>query len=107
MTYRILVGSYTSDVTTLEFDPNARTLRVTSALTVGHHPSWLTRHPSDPTLVYTGLEQAEGKIVAFKISPEGVVSVVGEADSGGSDPATLEALDKELVVGNVRGHQTS
>ncbi|KZV76423.1 putative isomerase YbhE [Peniophora sp. CONT] len=100
MTYRILVGSYTSDVTTLEFDPDASTLRVASALTVGHHPSWLTRHPSDPSLVYTGLEQAGGKILVFKIDTEGAVTVVGEASGGGEDPASLEALDKELIVGN-------
>ena len=102
MTYRILVGSYTSDVTTLEFDPDARTLQVISALTVGHHPSWLTRHPSDPTLVYTGLEQTEGKILAFKVDSEGTIKVVGEANSGGADPASLEALEEELIVGNVR-----
>lgn len=107
MAYRLLVGSYTSDVTLLEFDSDARTLRVASALTVGYHPSWLTRHPSDPSLVYTGLEEADGKILALNLSSEGTISVVGEASSGGEDPASLVALEKELIVGNVRVSSTS
>ncbi|KAI0268656.1 3-carboxy-cis,cis-mucoante lactonizing enzyme [Gloeopeniophorella convolvens] len=98
--YRILVASYTDHVTTLLFDPAGPTLKVASELRVGHHPSWLTVHPDDPYLVFTGLEQAEGVAVAIKYDEEGRGTVVGEIPSGGADPASLLAVKDTLLVGN-------
>ncbi|KAH0829018.1 Lactonase, 7-bladed beta-propeller-domain-containing protein [Lanmaoa asiatica] len=52
---------------TLEFDPaplaGTPTLKLTSQVKVGHHPSWIEAHPSDRSLIFTGLEQADGQIV--------------------------------------------
>jgi hypothetical protein len=102
MTLRILVGSYSRAISTLSFDPVTRTLRLVASTEVGHHPSWLARHPSDAALVYTSLEQADGRVLALRVDGEGHVRVVAEAGAGGRHPASFEALEDELVVGNVR-----
>ena len=106
MVYRILVGSYTNEVSTLAFDPEARTLTVTSSISVGHHPSWITPHPTDKSIVFTALEQFEGKIVVLKLDEEGRATIVGEGPSGGRDPCALVAVDDQLLLGNVR-HRSS
>ncbi|KAH9833974.1 putative isomerase YbhE [Rhodofomes roseus] len=100
MPFRILVGSYTNEIYTVSFDPDAAKLTLESTLTVGHHPSWLTPHPTDPSLVFTGLEKDGGKAVVVRYDAEGKGTVVGEAPSGGSDPCTLLALGTELFIGN-------
>jgi hypothetical protein len=64
--YRILAASYTDCITALLFDPIGPILKVTSEVKVGARPSWLTVHPNDPSLVFTGLEQREGVVVALK-----------------------------------------
>ncbi|TFY58628.1 hypothetical protein EVJ58_g6304 [Rhodofomes roseus] len=100
MPFRILVGSYTNEIYTVSFDPDAAKLTLESTLTVGHHPSWLTPHPTDPSLVFTGLEKDGGKAVVVRYDAGGKGTVVGEAPSGGSDPCTLLALGTELLIGN-------
>ncbi|KAF8161537.1 Lactonase, 7-bladed beta-propeller-domain-containing protein [Crassisporium funariophilum] len=100
MANRILVASYTNDIVTLTFDSTNSSLEVTSTLTVGHHPSWLTSHPSRPSVVWTGLEQAEGKIVALGFDENGVGKVLAETSSEGEDPCSLVALDDELLIAN-------
>ncbi|KZT72346.1 putative isomerase YbhE [Daedalea quercina L-15889] len=105
MAFRILVGSYTNEIYTVSFNPDVLKLTLESTLTVGHHPSWVTPHPTDPSLVFTGLEQEEGKVLVIKYDAQGKGTVVGEASSGGADPCTLLALGTELLVGNyTSGH---
>lgn len=98
----ILVGSYTNDVRTLAFDPTTKTLQVTSSLTVGHHPSWIASHNAHPSLVWTGLEQSEGKILALSYDKQGNCKVVSESSSAGSEPCFLWAEKHELIIANVR-----
>ena len=102
MCYRILVASYTDVLTSLLFDPKGPTLKVTSEIKVGNNPSWLTVHPNDPTLVFTGLEVAYGIIIALKFDENGNGTIVGQISSGGADPASLLATTDILLVGNVR-----
>ena len=102
MVYRILVASYANEVYTLAFDPEAPSLTLTSTTTVGFHPSWITPHPTDKSIVFTALEQDEGKIVVLKVDEEGRVTVVGEGPSGGKDPCNLVALSEDLLIANVR-----
>ena len=105
MCYRILVASYSDGLTSLVFDPKGPTLKVISEIKVGNRPSWLTAHPDDPTLVFTGLEQSDGIIVALKFNEDGNAAVVGRIPSGGEDPASLLATTDTLLVGNVRRHR--
>ncbi|KAI0048625.1 putative isomerase YbhE [Auriscalpium vulgare] len=98
--HHILVASYTDAIATLRFDSTARELKLVSTVQVGHHPSWIVTHPDDPSLVFTGLEQADGRILALKYDAEGRGTVVGSISSGGADPASLLAADGTLFIGN-------
>lgn len=99
-TYRILVASYSSSIYTVEFSTSPPALRLVSSVEVGHHPSWITPHLSDPTTAFTGLEQADGKVAEVKYDEEGKGTVVGVLESGGADPCTLLAVGQELIIGN-------
>ncbi|KAG5644309.1 hypothetical protein DXG03_008727 [Asterophora parasitica] len=100
MVHLILTSSYTNEVSTLTFDPEASSIEVTSSVTVGHHPSWITFYPEDHSLVFTGLEQTDGKVVALKFDQEGKGEVVAEASSGGADPCSLVSTKNTLFVAN-------
>jgi len=106
-TYKILVGSYTDSIHTLEFNPSGSTptLNYLSSVKVGHHPSWIECHPSDKSLIFTGIEQADGKIVLVKYDEHGKGQKIDEAtcSSGGADPCTLLVTENELIVGNYSG----
>jgi hypothetical protein len=103
--YRILAASYTDRITSLLFDPTGPSLKVTSEVKVGARPSWLTVHPSDPSLIFTGLENLEGVVVALKYDKDGNGTIVGQIPSGGADPASLLATADTLFVGNVRARR--
>lgn len=100
MVFHIYVGSYTNEIYTLAFDPDAPSLSLASTLTVGFHPSWLAAHPSDPSIVFAGIEQTEGEIVVVKFDEGGRGSLLGRVSSGGASPCTLVATDTELLVCN-------
>lgn len=102
MVYRIYVGSYSDNISTLEFDPEAPSLKIVSSIILGHHPSWVTAHPKDTSLIFTALEQADGRIIAVKFDHDGKGSIVAETPSGGADPCTLLCLESQILVGNVR-----
>ncbi|CDO76735.1 hypothetical protein BN946_scf184813.g5 [Trametes cinnabarina] len=98
--YRILVASYTNEIFTLAFEPDTPSLKLASTVTVGHHPSWITSHPKDKSIVFAGVEQTEGKVVVLKYDEEGRGTVIREIPSGGADPCSLLALGNELLIGN-------
>ena len=100
--HRILVASNTSTITTLFFDPNGPTLQVTSNVVVGPSPSWITGHPTNPFLAFTGLIQGDGVVVALTFDDTGNGTVVGQTPSGGAVPASLLATKDTLFVSNVR-----
>jgi 6-phosphogluconolactonase (cycloisomerase 2 family) len=106
-TYKILVGSCTDSIYTLEFDPapsdGTPTLKLLSQVNVGHYPSWIETHPSDRSLIFTGLEQTDGQIVVVKYDKDGKGQKINEATcaSGGAGPCTLLATEHELIIGNV------
>lgn len=102
MAYRIYVGSYSEEISVLSFDPATPSLSLISSVKVGFHPSWVTPHPTDPTVVFTGLEEEKGTIVALKFDQHGHGFAVGESSSGGASPCALVAVGSELLVGNVR-----
>lgn len=106
MVFRILVGTYSDAIYTLTFDPSKpedSALSLSSTLKVGHHPSWIERHPSDPAIVFTGLEQADGRLLALKYDlSNGEGNVVAESPSGGQDPCTIVATKSHVLIGNVR-----
>ncbi|KAF9047665.1 Lactonase, 7-bladed beta-propeller-domain-containing protein [Panaeolus papilionaceus] len=101
MVHRILVASYTNDIVTLTFDPDTSSLSVSSSIEVGFHPSWITANPKHhPGVVWTGLEQPEGKVLALKYDEEGKLEKLAEAESAGHSPCSLLALKDEVLVAN-------
>lgn len=101
MTYRILTATYTDRIETLSFDFEARSLSITSSLTVGHHPSWITPHPENPAIWFTALEQQDGRVVVIEYDKEGKGNIVKEFPSQGADPCTLVVYKGDLLIGNV------
>lgn len=100
MAYRLLVSSYTDAIYTISFNAEAGSVDLVSTTRVGHHPSWVTSHPDDASLVFTGLEQSEGVVLAIKFDDKGEGKVVGRVSSGGADPCSLLATKDELLVAN-------
>ncbi|KAI0752824.1 putative isomerase YbhE [Daedaleopsis nitida] len=100
MVHHILVASYTNEVSTLAFDPEVPSLTLSSAISVGHHPSWITPHPTDESIVFTALEQADGRIIVLKLDDHARATQVGDGPSGGADPCTLVVVDDQLLLGN-------
>lgn len=102
---KILAGSYANEIYTLEFDPSTGSLSLSSSLTVGFHPSWITAHPSHPgsgTVIFTGLEQTAGEVIAVSFDKDGNGKIETRGiSSQGEDPCSLLATKDELIVGNV------
>jgi hypothetical protein len=107
--YHFLVASYTDSIVTLEFDPthSPPVLKQTSSLKIGHHPSWIAEHPTDPSVVFTASEETNGKAFALKVDSQGSAQIVASIPSEGADPCTLVATEEELIIGNVSGINAS
>ena len=104
MSRKILVASYASHITTLSFDTTVSppTLSVISSLEIGYHPSWITPHKTDTSVVFTANEQADGVVKALKFDLRtGEGKVIAEANSGGADPCHLAVSGDDLITANV------
>ena len=103
--YRILVASNATSITSLLFNPSGTsgaTLNVTSETVVGTQPTWITGHPTNPSLAFTGLEQDDGKAIALTYDDTGNGTIAGEIPSGGAVATFLLATTDALFVANVR-----
>jgi 6-phosphogluconolactonase (cycloisomerase 2 family) len=110
MSRKILVASYTSNITTLSFDTAASppSLSVVSSLEVGDRPCWITPHSSDTSVVFTSNEQPDGTVKALKFDLNtGQGKVIAEASSGGADPCHLVVFGDDLITANVSPCQVS
>ncbi|KZP28433.1 putative isomerase YbhE [Athelia psychrophila] len=101
---RIIAGSYANEIYTLEFDPSSGSLSLSSSITVGFHPSWITPHPAQPssgTVIFAGLEQAAGEVVVVSFDKDGNGKIETRGiSSQGEDPCSLVATKDEIIVGN-------
>jgi 3-carboxy-cis,cis-muconate lactonizing enzyme. len=102
MVYKILVASYTDEISTLSFDPQSNSLTTSASHVVGQNPSWISSYPGDPSLVFVALEQPQGKAILVNYDKAGNWKVVGEVPSGGEDPCSLLTTKDELFIANVR-----
>jgi 6-phosphogluconolactonase (cycloisomerase 2 family) len=90
------------------FDDSKGTLDLVSSVKVGHHPSWITFHPEDRSVVFSGLEQSDGEIVELKFDQQGEGKIICRVKSGGKDPCSLLATKDQLLVAHVSPrHNTS
>lgn len=99
--FQILVGSYTDEIYTLLFDDARGSLDVVSTVKVGYHPSWISFHPNDRSIVFTGLEQSDGTAMTLRFDEEGKGEVICKTQSGGKDPCSLLATADEFLIANV------
>ena len=104
--YRILVVSYTDAIYTVQFTPPTTeakgSLKLMTSSVVGHHPLWLTCHSSDDSLVFTGLELDDGRLLAIKFDhSNGKGKVLADVSSGRKGLCTLATNSDALFVGNV------
>ncbi|KAF7977949.1 hypothetical protein HWV62_2033 [Athelia sp. TMB] len=105
---KILVGSYTNTIYTLDFDPTAdqaSRLTLSSSIDVGFHPSWIAPHPNNGniggTIVFTGLEQEVGEIVVVSFDADGKGKIEASGISTrGADPCTVLVTKDEVIAGN-------
>jgi len=100
MRYRILVGSYTDRITTLEFDSDAKSLCVHSDTRAGQSPSWIAQHPTNKSLIFATNEVTDGKIQLFRLAEDGSLSFLEGCSSGGENPASLGVSEQAVFVGN-------
>lgn len=101
MSHRIIAGSFTDEIYSLDFDPSSMSLTFVAAATVGHSPSWIICHPDDHSLIFAVSAKPEGKVVAVKFDENGKGKIVGQSLSGGAGPCSLLAATDELIVANV------
>ena len=95
---RILVASYTPNITTLEFE-NGK-LKPIAQSPAGMNPSWVAAHPSEKSLILATNEVDDGKVHLFRLQPDGKLKLLETVGSAGQDPAHLAVLGDEVVVGN-------
>ncbi|CAE6524220.1 unnamed protein product [Rhizoctonia solani] len=98
--HRILVASYTPNISTLEFDPIAHKLKPIALSPAGTNPSWVAAHPTDPTLIAATNEVTDGKVHLFRLQKDGKLKLLETVGTDGEDPAHLAVLEDEIVVGN-------
>ncbi|KAF8588825.1 putative isomerase YbhE [Ramaria rubella] len=106
MSRKILVASYSSQITTLSFDSQASppSLSVVSSVDAGYHPSWITSHKTDASVIFTANEQPEGKVKALKYDlTSGEGKIIAEVSSGGADPCHLAISGNDLIIANYSG----
>lgn len=107
LSLKILVGSYTSVITTLLFSTSPPSLRIYSTSPAGSNPSWIASHPSNRSLLFATQENTPGRILSFFVQPDGSAARLSSASSGGNGPAYLGFSDdgSEIYLPNVCGDQ--
>ncbi|KAF8716662.1 Lactonase, 7-bladed beta-propeller, partial [Rhizoctonia solani] len=98
--HRILVASYTPNISTLEFDPLAHKLKPVAQSPAGTNPSWVAAHPTEPGLIAATNEVTDGKVHLFRYLKDGKLKLLESVGTDGEDPAHLAVLEDEIVVGN-------
>lgn len=97
MTYKLLVGVYGDAVSTLEFDPAAKALKVLKESTVSPNPSWIAAGKDG---LY-GISEAEpGLVTRLQLEGDGVKET-SKKETGGGPAHVLITSKEDVVVSNV------
>lgn len=102
--FTILAGGFTSFIATYVLDTDTGSLTLTKQNPSGDSASWIARHPTDPTTLYSVNEIGPvGSVQSFLVDEEGGLTVVDTAPTGGNAPTYTEFLSTGEVTGlNVR-----
>ncbi|NJP33047.1 lactonase family protein [Micromonospora sp. HSS6-12] len=105
------VGGYTaasggrgSGIVAARRDPDSGALTPLGTVAVTPSPSFLARHPRLPVL-YAVNELTTGEISAFRVAPDGDLSLLGTRPTGGAEPCHLAVAPdgRHLFVANYGG----
>ncbi|KAG9011827.1 hypothetical protein FRB94_007553 [Tulasnella sp. JGI-2019a] len=106
MSFKILVGSYTTFITALSFtlsSPGSGTLSFLNKSPAGTNPSWIASNPTNSSIVYASQENYNGQLLSFILNPStGALTQRGTISTGGGLPAYFRPLQsgKEIVAAN-------
>jgi 6-phosphogluconolactonase (cycloisomerase 2 family) len=98
--FTILAGGFTSFIATYVLDTDTGSLTLTKQNPSGASASWIARHPTDPTTLYSVNEIGPvGSVQSFLVDEEGGLTVVDTAPTGGNGPTYTEFLSTGEVTG--------
>ncbi|KAG8741988.1 hypothetical protein FRC10_002146 [Ceratobasidium sp. 414] len=100
--YKILVGAYSSVITTLLFNPGTSNLAIYGTSPAGSSPSWITTHPTNKSVLFATQENPTGALWSFAIGSQGLLTQLSAVTSGGDGPAFMLAPSngKEVIAMN-------
>ncbi|KAJ3014138.1 UNVERIFIED_CONTAM: hypothetical protein HDU68_000409 [Siphonaria sp. JEL0065] len=116
---RLLIGSNSKTIATVDFNQSENTLRLVETKEVGYRPSWIHHHKSDTVdVLLTNNEADIGRVLVYDITVSGTpfsdftldsLLLRFNEESGGADPCHMSvSLDgKWLFVANYNGGTVS
>ncbi|KAG1823198.1 Lactonase, 7-bladed beta-propeller-domain-containing protein [Suillus variegatus] len=97
--FTILAGGYTSFIASYMFNSETNTLTYLNQYITGGNPTWITSHPTNKSVLYAVNEnQPTGALQSFMVGPEGALTLVETAYSGGSGPPYCSGLSTGQVA---------
>ncbi|TFL03113.1 putative isomerase YbhE [Pterulicium gracile] len=97
--FRLYAGGWTAFIVSYLFDSETNQLTLESRSPTGPSPSWLSLHPSDPSVLYTTNEYGPvGALQSFRIAENGTLSLGDTTESGGNGPTYTERLSTGEVT---------
>ncbi|KAG8722006.1 hypothetical protein FRC09_007004 [Ceratobasidium sp. 395] len=104
VSYKILVGAYSSVITTLQFTSGNTNLATIATSNAGNSPSWIQAHPTNKSVLFATQENSNGQILAFSIGSQGQLTQVklASVSTSGDGPAHLlvPTSGNEVVAAN-------
>ena len=97
MAYKLLVGVYGDAISTLEFDPAAKSIKVTKESSVCPNPSWIAEGKGG---LYS-ISEAEPGLVTQLERDGDVVKETSKKETGGGPAHILVTSKGDVVVSNV------
>ncbi|QRV88186.1 lactonase, 7-bladed beta-propeller [Ceratobasidium sp. AG-Ba] len=105
VSYKILVGAYSSVITTLKFDSTSSSLPTIATSYAGQNPSWIAAHPTNKSVIFATQENYAGAVWSFAVNSQGQLTQLGSVSTGGDGPAFMLASSNgnEIVAANYNG----
>lgn len=97
MVYKLLVGVYGDAISTLEFDPAAKLLKVTKESGVSPNPSWIAEGKGG---LYS-ISEAEPGLVTQLERDGDAVKETSKKETGGGPAHVLVTSNGDVVISNV------
>lgn len=85
--FTIFAGGFSTFIASYVFDSDANILSLQQQFETGTNPSWIALHPENSSVLYAVNEIGPiGDLQSFLISPDGALSLVDTAPTGGNGP---------------------